>query len=486
MNINAANGNNMAHNKISILLIEDNPGDARLMKELLGDSPVSPFAMEWVDSLERGLARLQSSAVDVILLDLSLPDSQGIDTFFKIQTSAKGVAVVVLTGLYDEALAMQAVHAGAQDYLVKGQADGNLLVRSIRYAVERQRIEEQLRKMNDFNRSILKALPFGMDIVDEKGDILYLSENFEALFGKECLGQKCWLIYKDDKMQCKGCSLRDNISVGELRTIEVEGVTGGKIFQIMHVGMIYEGKKAVLEIFNDITERKRIEQMKSDFVAMVSHQLKTPVGEIRGYIDNMLTGLTGEINLKQKQYLTEMQHIGLRAYRLVADLLNVSRIERGVISVKIQPVSLQEIVELSLRDYREEIKARGITLAIEGMEKQVTCAADKDKMVEVAGNIISNAVKFTPQGRITIRLKDDKDFGFIEIEDTGSGISPEFLNKIFKKEQALGGSPRSEGGAGLGLYIAKSFMLLQKGDVSVQSALGKGSKFIIKIPLGMV
>jgi len=476
----------MTRKRISILLIEDNPGDARLMQELLGVSPGSPFVMEWVDSLEKGLARLAASVIDVILLDLSLPDSQGIDTFFKIQTAAKGVAVVVLTGLYDEALAMQAVHAGAQDYLVKGQADGNLLVRSIRYAVERQRIEEQLRKMNDFNQSILKALPFGMDIVDETGNILYLSENFESLFGKECLGQKCWLIYKDDKMQCKECSLRDNIRVGELRTIEIEGVTGGKIFQIMHVGLIYEGKKAVLEIFNDITERKRIEQMKSDFVAMVSHQLKTPVGEMRGYIDNMLTGLTGELSVKQKQYLSEMQHISLRAYRLISDLLNVSRIERGVISVNIQPAALQEIIDLSIRDYREEIRSRGITLVMEGMEKQITCAVDKDKMVEVVSNIINNAVKFASQGRITIRLKDDQGFGFIEIEDTGAGIPPEFLNKIFKKEQALGGSPRSEGGAGLGLYIAKSFMLLQKGDVSVQSALGKGSKFIIKIPLVMV
>ncbi|MFA6216597.1 MAG: ATP-binding protein [Candidatus Omnitrophota bacterium] len=476
----------MTRKKISILLIEDNPGDARLMQEFLDAAPSAPFVMEWVDSLEKGLARLDAAVVDIILLDLSLPDSQGIDTFFKIQNKAKGVAVVVLTGLYDEALAMQAVHAGAQDYLVKGQADGNLLVRSIRYAVERQRIEEQLRKMNDFNQSILKALPFGMDIVDEEGNILYLNENLESLFGKESVGKKCWLIYKDDKTQCRECTLRNTIVVGELRTIEVEGVVGGKIFQIMHVGMIYEGKKAVLEIFNDITERRRIEQMKSDFVAMVSHQLKTPVGEIRGYIDNMLTGLTGELNAKQKQYLAEMQHISLRAYRLIADLLNVSRIERGIISVKIQPVTLQEIVTSSSREYREEMEARGITVVMEGMEKQITCAADKDKMIEVVSNIINNAVKFTPQGRITIRLKDEQGFGFIEIEDTGAGISPEFLNKIFKKEQALGGSPRSEGGAGLGLYIAKSFMLLQKGDVSVQSGVGKGSKFIIKIPLVMV
>jgi len=325
-----------------------------------------------------------------------------------------------------------------------------------------------------------------MDIVSDKGDILYLSDNFQRLFGKESIGKKCWLIYKDDKQQCYNCTLKSEIQIGEVHSIETEGVHGGKIFQIMHIGIIYKGQKAILEIFNDITERKRIEQLKSDFVALVSHQLKTPVGEIRGYVDNMLAGLTGELTEKQKRYLQEMKIVSGRAYRLIADILNVSRIERGVMSVCLQPVALQEIVDAALRDYHEVIAQKGLALGFEGMDQGITVLADRDKCVEALSNVVNNCVRFTDQGGLTVRLRKDMDFGYIEVQDTGKGIAPEVLPVLFTKEQTLSGSPTPEGGAGLGLYITKSFMVLQKGDVWAESVRGEGSKFIFKIPLPVV
>ena len=476
----------MRKTHIKVLLIEDNPGDARLMQEALTSTKGATFDIEWIDRLSTSLARVSGSKYDVILLDLSLPDSQGLDTFRIIQKHALGKPVVVLTGLYDEETAVKAVHEGAQDYLVKGQVDGNLLHRSLFYAIERQRIEEELRISNDLNLSIIKAMPFGMDIVSDKGDILYLSDNFQRLFGKESIGKKCWLIYKDDKQQCYNCTLKSEIQIGEVHSIETEGVHGGKIFQIMHIGIIYKGQKAILEIFNDITERKRIEQLKSDFVALVSHQLKTPVGEIRGYVDNMLAGLTGELTEKQKRYLQEMKIVSGRAYRLIADILNVSRIERGVMSVCLQPVALQEIVDAALRDYHEVIAQKGLALGFEGMDQGITVLADRDKCVEALSNVVNNCVRFTDQGGLTVRLRKDMDFGYIEVQDTGKGIAPEVLPVLFTKEQTLSGSPTPEGGAGLGLYITKSFMVLQKGDVWAESVRGEGSKFIFKIPLPVV
>ena len=472
--------------KIKILLIEDNPGDARLMQEALTEQKGVMFDLEWAESLKTGLEQIGKQSVDLVLLDLSLPDSQGLATFEQIQKHAQGIPVVVLTGLFDESLAMKALQQGAQDYLMKGQMGSELLVRSIRYAIERQRIEEELRKSNDFNASILKAMPFGMVIVDAQGDILYLSERFEAILGKETIGRKCWLVYRDDNTQCYECPLKSEIKIGQVKSIEAENIMGGKIYQIMHIGIMYEGRKAVLEIFNDITERKHIDQMKSDFVALVSHQLKTPVGELSGYIDNMLNGLTGELFGKQKQYLLEMREINSRAYRLITDLLNVSRIERGVISVNLQAVKLQEILTLALRDYLQDISKKGLSLNLENMDQEITVMTDKDKTVEAVSNVISNAVRFTEQGSIVISLRSDDFFGYIDIQDTGKGVLPELLDKLFKREQTLSGCPRPEGGAGLGLYIAKNFMVLQQGDVWVESTGEQGSKFIFRIPIVMV
>jgi len=129
-----------------ILLIEDNPGDVRLLREMLAEVAGAVFDLECSDRLSSGLERLATGDIDAILLDLSLPDSQGFETFLRAQAQAPRVPLIILSGLDDEALALKAVREGAQDYLVKGRFDGLLLLRAIRYAIERKRAEEELRR----------------------------------------------------------------------------------------------------------------------------------------------------------------------------------------------------------------------------------------------------------------------------------------------------------------------------------------------------
>ncbi|MCK9375810.1 MAG: PAS domain-containing protein, partial [Syntrophobacterales bacterium] len=134
---------------LKILLVEDNPGDARLIREVLAEAGSWSFVIDWVPSLAKGVARLAQGGIDLVLLDLGLPDSQGFETFLKAQAQAPQVPFVLLTGLDDETLALAAVRQGAQDYLVKGEADGRLLLRTIRYATERKRVEEALRRAHE-------------------------------------------------------------------------------------------------------------------------------------------------------------------------------------------------------------------------------------------------------------------------------------------------------------------------------------------------
>ncbi len=133
---------------IRVLLVEDNPGDCRLIQEMLAEVAGAPFVLEAADCLAAGRERLRVGDSDVVLLDLQLPDSRGHATFLAAQAQAPHVPIIVLTGLGDEQVAVQTVQAGAQDYLVKGQVDGNLLARAIRYAIERKRAELQIRKLN--------------------------------------------------------------------------------------------------------------------------------------------------------------------------------------------------------------------------------------------------------------------------------------------------------------------------------------------------
>ena len=139
----------MENNPIRVLLIEDNPADARLIEVLLKEVRVARFALRCEDHLEDGLARLAGkNGFDAVFLDLSLPDSQGLDTVLKVWEQAPEIALVVLTGQDDEYLGLSAVQGGAQDYLVKGHADGNLLARSLLYSIERQRMQATLRNLS--------------------------------------------------------------------------------------------------------------------------------------------------------------------------------------------------------------------------------------------------------------------------------------------------------------------------------------------------
>jgi signal transduction histidine kinase len=146
--------NDVDDERIKILVIEDNPGDARLLVEMLTEAEWGPFDLEQANRLSRGLERLAVGDIDIILLDLSLPDSHGFDTFVQVQKKVPQVPVIVLSGLDDEAVAIRAVRGGAQDYLVKGQVDGSLLVRAIRYAIERKQAEEALHKYAERLRTL--------------------------------------------------------------------------------------------------------------------------------------------------------------------------------------------------------------------------------------------------------------------------------------------------------------------------------------------
>ena len=122
-------------------------------------------------------------------------------------------------------------------------------------------VEIELRESNELSKSLLQTIPFGLDIVDGKGNVLFLSDNLKQYFGDESLGKKCWDLYRDDKKQCSDCPLHAGITIGETKKYEAQGVLGGKTFEIYHTGMIFNGQKAMLEVFIDISERKKAEDL---------------------------------------------------------------------------------------------------------------------------------------------------------------------------------------------------------------------------------
>src|SRR3989338_9015735 len=139
--------------------------------------------------------------------------------------------------------------------------DGGRLFAFLRDITESKKRQRELEEANAVNSSLIRTIPFGMDIVDKEGNVLWLNPRLESVFGKEAIGKKCWELYRDDKQPCADCPLRGGIVSGETAAIETDGVFGGRSFQISHTGMMYQGKKAILEVFQDITERKNTAAM---------------------------------------------------------------------------------------------------------------------------------------------------------------------------------------------------------------------------------
>jgi len=233
----------------------------------------------------------------------------------------------------------------------------------------------------------------------------------------------------------------------------------------------------------DITDRKKIEQMKIDFVSLVSHQLKTPVAGVLGCIENLLAGLAGPVTPQQEEYLLMMKDISLRNFRNINDLLNVSRIERGVMEAKILTVNLKTVTAGVVREHLPALRQKGLWLRLEGWKDRFEVLADRDKLFESLSNVFHNAVKFTENGWVAMHLKKEAGSALIEIEDTGPGIPSSLKNHIFTKDMILRGAPDPNRGSGLGLFIAMEFMKLQNGSLSADSPPDRGSRFTLRIPL---
>jgi two-component system, cell cycle sensor histidine kinase and response regulator CckA len=263
-----------------VLLIEDNEDDAYLIGETLTERTAADIELEWVDRLGSGLTRLAEDKVDVVLLDLSLPDSHGLETLDKIQQQTPDVPVIVLTHLDDEAIAVQAMRKGAQDYLVKGRSNDRLLIRAIRYAIERKQSEQTVRDSEARLRAIIDTALDALIGMNAKGMITEWNPRAEVIFGwsrLEAIGQKLAdLIIPPRDRETHERGLQHFIVTGEgpvlNRRIELTGLRrDGTEFPIeASISPLKRGTTYVFNAFlSDITERKRAEEIRVRLASIV-------------------------------------------------------------------------------------------------------------------------------------------------------------------------------------------------------------------------
>ena len=240
--------------------------------------------------------------------------------------------------------------------------------------------------------------------------------------------------------------------------------------------------KGIVLVFHDITELKKLEQVRKDFVANVSHELKTPVTSIKGFAETLLDGAMNERETLHS-FLQIIQKESDRLQSLIYDLLELSRIEREGFQLTIERVDLHQIVHDVLHTLEKNAAKKRISLAYEN-GRSCIIEGDRLRIQQILFNLVTNAISYTPpRGKVTVTLSEENDHVKLSVNDTGIGIEKEEIPRIFERFYRVDKArSRNSGGTGLGLAIVKHLVDAHKGDIVVDSELGKGSCFTVLLP----
>jgi signal transduction histidine kinase len=503
---------------VKVLLIEDRPGDARLVVELTREIPGSPFEVMTVGTFGAGLAA--AAQHDVVFLDLSLPDAHGVANVSKLLATARHVPIVVLTGSDDEHVAVEAMKLGAQDYIHKSEITPSLIARAARYAVERKGAEENLRKLvksdeaarrAKFISSITAAIMSSFDtnatlqevarlLVPALGEVVAIEVvgHTGETTRVASAGRTELLAALDRPIQNPIATVMDRRSalhmvdpesIGELRAMYItpliarDRVVGAITFAMTSSAGFGDDLQ---QLADDVSDRialgidnarlynaaQRAIRGRDELLAVVSHDLRNPLNLV-GLALQMLEHDPGALSSalpSAKRGVDRMQ-------RLIEDLLDVARIDSGTLAIEARPTSLLTILDEAFEQHRALANDKKITLVRDYERRPGGVIADRHRIGQALSNLIGNALKFTsPGGSIRIGGDCSGDRGVLWVADTGPGIPPEHLPHMFDR---FWQPSRGRDGVGLGLAIVKGIVDAHAGSIEVESVPGAGTTFRI-------
>jgi two-component system phosphate regulon sensor histidine kinase PhoR len=330
--------------------------------------------------------------------------------------------------------------------------------------------------------AILGSMVEGVVALDEAERVVHLNRAAAQLLQvrvEDARGQRIWELVRSQPILT---ALRQVASVGdaEAGTMRTALESDGRLLELLAAPI--RGGGAVL-VFHDLTELRRLEGVRRDFVANVSHELKTPVAAIVGLVETLLEDEDMPAETRQR-FLQRAGEQARRLSALVNDLLALSRLEGEAETAARQPVALDEVTRDAITAQRPYAEAAGLELQA-SLQPRVLVSGDPEGLRQAIENLLSNAIRYTDRpGSVTVRLETRDGAAVLEVQDTGIGIEARHVPRIFERFYRVDAArSRDTGGTGLGLAIVKHVARVHDGDVSVASAPGRGTTFRLRIPL---
>lgn len=501
----------MSQGLASVLLIEDNPGDARLVREHLSDRFGDACRLHQADSLDSGLRWLNTQTADLILLDLSLPDSQGLETFFSIHAHAPGTPVVILSGHDDDELALDAVRAGAEDYLAKQHADGVALARSMRHAVERRRVEKALRESEALYRTIVETAEEGILQLDERRTICFVNSRMASMISRppdQLLGRRFEELVDPSQAEA-AIKLLALCAMGERRTMEVRfrRDDGAPRWALMAAGSVHAfGSEAygLVVMLSDVTGRmlaeqdlarlargleERVAQRTAQLEAAnaeltlfnhaIAHDLRTPLNAVVGYASLLAHEEGAKLSPTGQQHLQVLKGSAQDMDELVGGLLSLSQLDhaparRVALDLSAQARSVIEQLQMTEPGRRVEVV----------IDPGLQAEGDPALVRDVLANLLGNAWKYTgrcaqPWLHVGLALADGRETVFV-VQDNGVGFDMRASAKLFQPFQRLASSEGFEG-TGVGLATVRRIVERHGGRVWAESQPGQRTSFFFTL-----
>ena len=470
-----------------MLLVDDNPGDAGLVRAAVEEfsTPENQFSLVHAMSLGQAVKYVKDGSFDLILLDLSLPDAQGLDTVARMRDAAPLLPLVVMTGTDDQILAIEAMRKGAQDYLVKGQVDAAMLGRTIRYAIERKKSEAEINRelerqqvYNEINRAITSTLDLQsvMNILLEKVGELFphyssmahllnpQQDVLEAIafrnveesswkqtvpgenkgFNSITASGRTPLVIRDvqnDPRSRRPEFLRRNgflsylglplvvndeaVGVMALFAKENDAFADADIQFLSAVA----GTAAIAISNSQLYEKLKhanetLEQtleVKSMLTGVMAHELKTPIHVIMGTASLLADGMCGELNKEQREGVGKIEASADEMLRLIESSLDMARLEQGKMPLIVTEVRVRELLAELESDFSEACAKKGLGLEVNKPLSGFTIKTDHIKLKEILRNIIDNARKYTMHGKVSVEFAV-KDVERVEFVVSDTGI----------------------------------------------------------------
>jgi PAS domain S-box-containing protein len=512
---------------ITVLLVEDDSFCYILTEKMLSRASTT-FTIQWCDGYDSAFEAISSSRFDICLMDYTLGERSGIELLKQIRAAGNLMPVIMLTGHSDQEIDLEAMNAGADDYLVKGEFDVRLLERSIRYAIERRRGEAEqqkakteLRESRQLFQTFMDNTPALAFIKDSSRRYHFVNQKAAEIFGttiefllgkttREHLSEETAslldameteVLAKQESIERVECIIVNNdehylllqcFPITDARGSILIGTTGIEItkqkqaersLQEAHDKLELRVAERTAALQETMTQLEHAHAQQKRFVADASHDIRTPLTIIRGELELLLecpqSGDQLETTLRGA--ISEIDRLDL----LASDLLLLARYDNATRTVIADSCRLDELLLDAIAGLSVVAREKNISWQID-IDEAVEIECDERTMKRAINNVLENAVKYSPdESLVQVALHSDGTVVRISVVDCGVGISSEDLPRVFDRFYR-GDSTRSTEGTGLGLAIVKSVMEAHNGFVRVDSELGRGTKVVLSLPMSVV